>query len=105
MEIKTIIRPLTLRSYSTQFDAEVNAALKEGWELTEVRPLNDGAELCAILTREAAHESPQKPSPMEAMRVVQAYCRTQEGCKACGLRQYCHRTTPPYWQLPKEVEA
>lgn len=47
MEIKTIIRPLTLRSYSTQFDAEVNAALKEGWELTEVRPLNDGAELCA----------------------------------------------------------
>ncbi|MEE1400908.1 MAG: hypothetical protein UF305_01270 [Oscillospiraceae bacterium] len=105
MEIKTIIRPLTLRSYSTQFDAEVNAALKEGWELTEVRPLHDGAELCAILTREAAPESPQKPSPIEAMWVVQAHCQTQEVCKACKLHQFCHWSPPPYWQLPKEVEA
>lgn len=106
MEIKTIIRQLTLRSCLTQFDAEVNAALKEGWELTEVRPLHDGDELCAILTREAAPESPQKPNLIiEAMWVVRMYCQTRKGCKACGLRQYCRRTAPPYWQLPKEVKA
>lgn len=105
MEIKTIIIPLTLRSDSTRFDAEVNAALDAGWKLMQAQPILNNASLCAILTRETATEPPQKPSPIEAMRVVQAYCRTRKGCEGCKLHQCCRRVAPPYWQLPKEVEA
>ena len=109
MEIKTITYALHC---NTEFDAEVNKALSEGWILSKREPLID--ILYAELVKVPPVEKPRDITPVEAVQLIKDTCALQsnETCDngSCPLHSWCLSgvnciETPPHaWVIPEGEE-
>lgn len=110
MEIKTI-----KKEAPEEFDAAVNAALADGWCLTDRKLIQTPAGYYDYYNAElvkldppAEPAEPEQPDPFEALRTIQAFCMVTslEDCtgERCPLEGWCSRLTqctdPSDWRLP-----
>lgn len=112
MEIKTIKNRL---DNAKDFDAEVNAALADGWRLIRrdvilpVQP-NTGSTyfhtmLYAELVKLDPPAEPEKPDALAAMRVIKETCSSVDSCEDCPVQPWCNLHAPHLWELPEEVQS
>lgn len=111
MKIKTV-----WSIYPDKFDAQVNEATAEGWQLVrrEVIPdRNDlpNSALYAELVLPDPVPEPEQGDPVEALRCIRDFCKAMpmEKCltPACPLSGWCHYFTedgisPMDWKIPGE---
>ena len=111
MEIKTIKNRF---DNAAAFDAEVNAALADGWRLTRrdvvlpVQP-HTGSNyfhtmLYAELVKLDPPAEPEAPDLLAAMRAIKAECDSHDSCKDCPVYPWCDLHAPFDWELPGEVQ-
>lgn len=112
MEIKTIVYSFV---GSRAFDANVNAAMAEGWRLTrrEVFPDGDGllyAELVKLSDEDELSPTPEPPTWQEAVEVLRDTCASVPGCTDCPALHWCAKVvddddpSPREWPNPYERE-
>lgn len=111
MEIKTIKNRL---DNAESFDADVNAALADGWRLTRrdfILPIQPHTGttyfhtmLYAELVKLDPPAEPEKPDPLTAMRIIKAECDSVDSCEDCTLQPWCNYHRPNNWTLPEEVQ-
>lgn len=105
MRIKTITR-----EEPDKFDAAVNKALDEGWQLTDRRliqtPAGTHDYMYAELVQLDPVPEPKAPPEIDllaAARVIQRECHKHGRCTECPLNGICDNKQPDYWNLPEEA--
>lgn len=106
MKIKTIWNRLV---ESEVFDAEVNGAIEEGWQLVEHRfipgsPLTPNEyRPCMLYARLVLPEPPAEPVEPDLFACAEAIrqeCARCKSCTECLLENVCTCVPPHEWQRP-----